>query len=96
MRENAIASGAGADRISQGMSRAFGKLVGTAAQIRKGQTVMEVGIDMPLHLPFAKKALHKASCKFPCTFKISVNDRNAVKKAALKKKEVPKKAEAAA
>lgn len=82
LRENSLASGAGADRISQGMSGAFGKTVGTAAQIRKGQTVMMVGVDQKAHLVTAKKALKKASCKFPCTFKIVINEKPKPKTAA--------------
>ncbi|MBS3112735.1 50S ribosomal protein L16 [Candidatus Woesearchaeota archaeon] len=75
LRENALASGAGADRTSQGMSAAFGKTISTAAQIRKGQTVICVGVDQKTHLPTAKKALQKAACKFPCTFKVAVNEQ---------------------
>ena len=37
LREHALASGAGADRMSSGMARPFGKPVHIAAQIRKGQ-----------------------------------------------------------
>jgi len=33
LRENKVATGAGADRISQGMRRAFGKAIGTAARV---------------------------------------------------------------
>ena len=36
IRENKIATGAGADRISEGMRAAFGKPVGTAARIKRG------------------------------------------------------------
>jgi large subunit ribosomal protein L10e len=36
MRENVMATGAGADRVQSGMRGAFGKPVGTAARIRKG------------------------------------------------------------
>lgn len=37
LRENPIATGAGADRFQEGMSRAFGKPIGTAARISKGK-----------------------------------------------------------
>lgn len=75
LRENALASGAGADRTSQGMSASFGKPIGNAAQIRKGQSVIKVGVDSKNHVSIAKTALKKASCKFPCTFRIVVNDQ---------------------
>ena len=37
LRENKQATGAGADRVSDGMRQAFGKIVGTAARIRAGE-----------------------------------------------------------
>jgi large subunit ribosomal protein L10e len=39
LRENKQATGAGADRVSDGMRQAFGKVVGTAARIQKGDRV---------------------------------------------------------
>ena len=37
LRENKLATGAGADRVSSGMRRAFGKTVGTAARVEGNQ-----------------------------------------------------------
>ena len=37
LRENKQATGAGADRVSDGMRQAFGKIVGTAARIQAGE-----------------------------------------------------------
>jgi large subunit ribosomal protein L10e len=37
LRENKQATGAGADRVSDGMRQAFGKVVGTAARIQDGE-----------------------------------------------------------
>jgi len=45
LRQNKLASGAGADRLSSGMKHAFGKPVGRSAQIRKGQTVVSLVIN---------------------------------------------------
>ncbi len=42
LRENPLAAGAGADRLSTGMKHSFGKPIGTAAQIKKGKVLMEV------------------------------------------------------
>ena len=39
IRENKQATGAGADRVSDGMRQAFGKIVGTAARIQKGERI---------------------------------------------------------
>ena len=65
------ATGAGADRVSQGMRLSFGKNVGTAARVQRNQTVMSIKIE-PEGYSAAKEALRKAGCKFPtpCTIKV--------------------------
>ncbi|QQG38824.1 MAG: 50S ribosomal protein L16 [Candidatus Woesearchaeota archaeon] len=42
LRENKMITGAGADRMQTGMQQAFGRPVGVAAQIKKGQKIMTV------------------------------------------------------
>ncbi|HZD44025.1 MAG TPA: 50S ribosomal protein L16, partial [Methanomicrobiales archaeon] len=42
LRENKQATGAGADRVSEGMRLAFGKPIGTAARVEAGQKVVSV------------------------------------------------------
>ena len=71
LRENKQATGAGADRVSQGMRCAFGKNVGTAARVKRGQRVMSLQIN-PEHYTVARDALRKASMKFPtpCTVRL--------------------------
>ena len=69
LRENPLASGAGADRMSTGMKKSFGQFIGAAAQIRKDQILIEVRVDKK-HIAVAKEALKRASAKFPCTCKI--------------------------
>jgi len=71
LRENKQATGAGADRVSDGMRRAFGKPVGTAAQVRPEQTVMTVRIK-PQHIEIAKMALKRAGHKLPSPVRIEV------------------------
>jgi len=44
LREKRMATGAGADRISQGMTLAFGKPTAVAARVYKGQAVFEIKI----------------------------------------------------
>jgi len=71
LRENPLASGAGADRVSTGMKQSFGKPIGIAVQLKKGQrlfnvTVNEAGLDI------ARKALQRASKKLPCGFTIVI------------------------
>lgn len=45
LRENKMLTGAGADRMQTGMQRAFGKTIGLAAQVKKGQPVFSVYTD---------------------------------------------------
>ncbi len=69
LRENALASGAGADRLSTGMKLAYGKPVGTAARVREGQTLMELRINK-INLTVGREAMRRAARKFPCSCKI--------------------------
>jgi large subunit ribosomal protein L10e len=69
LRENRLATGAGADRFQTGMRKAFGKPIGTAARVRPGQNLMEVRLDSSKQ-KFAKDALRRASAKFPTTCRI--------------------------
>ncbi len=71
LRENKQATGAGADRVSQGMRCAFGKNVGTAARCKRGTTVISIS-TIPKNFMAAKDALRKASMKIPspCTTKV--------------------------
>ena len=71
LRENKQATGAGADRVSQGMRCAFGKNVGTAARVKRGQRVISIQIQ-PEHYLIARDALRKASMKFPTPCTISL------------------------
>jgi large subunit ribosomal protein L10e len=68
LRENALATGAGADRFQSGMRLSFGNPIGTAAQVKAGQALIEVRTDAA-KLPAAKEALKVASSKLPtpCT-----------------------------
>ena len=64
LRENKQATGAGADRVSQGMRRAFGKAVGTAARVEKDQNLITIRTSKTFYLN-AKDALRRASMKLP-------------------------------
>jgi large subunit ribosomal protein L10e len=82
LRENPLASGAGADRMSTGMQKSFGKPIGIAAQIRKGQVIFQVGVNKQ-HVEAAKKSISRAATKMPCAFIIDAVEN---KKPAAKKK----------
>ena len=69
IRENKQATGAGADRVSQGMRRAFGKAVGTAARVEQDQILMTVE-TLEKNLELARNALHKAAVKLPTSCNI--------------------------
>jgi large subunit ribosomal protein L10e len=68
IRENKQATGAGADRVSDGMRQSFGKIVGTAARIEKGQQLFTIWCN-PEDADIAKDALRRAYNKIspPCT-----------------------------
>ena len=71
LRENVMATGAGADRVQQGMRQAFGKPVGRAARVHTGQRVFTVYFnDNPVTVKFVKKVLRIAMKKLPGPMKI--------------------------
>ena len=67
LRENKQATGAGADRVSDGMRQSFGKIVGTAARVQKGDRIFTVWCDVD-DAAFAKDAFRRAYNKItpPC------------------------------
>jgi len=71
LRENPLASGAGADRMSTGMKKSYGKSIGCAARVKEGQTLMELKIN-EANIKLGKEALSRAAKKFPCSCKIVV------------------------
>jgi large subunit ribosomal protein L10e len=72
IRENPIAMGAGADRMSQGMRAAFGKSVSRSARVKSGQAIMQIYVQEK-DLPHAKDSLRKAASKYPIACKVIVN-----------------------
>ena len=97
VREHAILSGAGADRLSQGMKHAFGRPSGRAARVKKGQPVLSIYTYKKFE-KFAVLAGRKAAARLPLksiTLTYKMKDGKEVKeteaKPEPKKKEVPKK-----
>jgi len=76
LREHSLAAGAGADRFSSGMAHAFGKPIGVAARIKKGQAIFRVSVDKS-NFAVAWKALERASKKLPCSCTIQVAEKPA-------------------
>ena len=71
LRENKMIAAAGADRLQEGMRRAFGKAVSLAARVQAGQCIMELHVKKE-HLELAKKSLKGSCVKLPGTPTINV------------------------
>lgn len=71
LRENKIAVGAGADRISDGMRHAFGTPVGTAARVKPGMKILTI-YTTPANVAHAREALRKGGSKLPTPSRLVV------------------------
>ena len=71
LRENRMLSGAHADRLQTGMSHAFGKSMGLAAQIKKGKKILTLKVDYA-GLEAGKEALKLSIPRFPVKCLIEV------------------------
>lgn len=76
LRENKQIATAGADRISEGMRRSWGKATSLGARVRQGQCIMELYVNGDNYLEAARKALKGACVKLPGTPSIKVIDWN--------------------
>ncbi|MFP4631889.1 MAG: 50S ribosomal protein L16 [Halobacteriota archaeon] len=75
LRENKQATGAGADRVSDGMRLSFGKPVGTAARVDDGQRLYTARVEAEAgQLAVAKDSLRRAYTKIPCPAKVVVDE----------------------
>jgi len=70
LRENKMLTGAGADRMQTGMSRAFGKTIGRAALVSPNQTLFILGVKNSKAETEARKLIHSIKARLPC--KVSV------------------------
>ncbi len=64
LRENKMIATAGADRLQEGMRKAFGKPIGLAARVEIGNAVLELSVKSE-NLEKAKEAMKAASAKLP-------------------------------
>ena len=69
LRENKMISGAGADRVQDGMRRAWGKVIGSAARVKPKQALITIRTNRE-HIKAARAALKKAAPKIPTPCKI--------------------------
>lgn len=65
LRENKMIATAGADRLQEGMRRAFGKATGLAARVKPGQVLLEAYVTAA-NLNLAKEGFKVASSKVGC------------------------------
>jgi large subunit ribosomal protein L10e len=71
LRENKQAQGAHADRIQQGMSHAFGKAIGRAIRVKKGNVLISVLVDEKDVL-VTKEALLRAQSRMPTKLNVRI------------------------
>jgi large subunit ribosomal protein L10e len=69
LRENKMIFGAHADRLQDGMRKAFGKPIGRAARVEPGQSLIIVYVNKN-GLQSAKEALKRGGAKLPTTCRI--------------------------
>jgi large subunit ribosomal protein L10e len=66
LRENKMLTGAGADRMQTGMSRAFGKTMGRAALIKPNQPLYILGVKTPKAETEARKLIKSIKARLAC------------------------------
>jgi large subunit ribosomal protein L10e len=70
LRENKALTGAGADRMSSGMKKSFGKAMGVSAQVKINQPIISVYVDekdMDIARDALKYGIHRLPCKCSIT-----------------------------
>ncbi len=75
LRENKQATGAGADRVSEGMRLAFGKAVGTAARVTSGQVIFTT-YTTPQYIEKVKVALKSGGHKLPSPSYLTIIEKS--------------------
>ncbi len=73
LRENKMIFGAHEDRLQDGMRRAFGKPLGTAARVKTNQTIIIVGVNKDA-AEIAKQALKLGQAKLPTPCRITIEN----------------------
>ena len=71
LRENKMIATAGADRLQEGMRKAFGKPIGLAARVDIGDTVLELSLKAE-NFEKGKEAMKAASTKLPMKTRMEV------------------------
>lgn len=71
LRENKMIATAGADRLQEGMRKAFGKPIGVAARVDIGTPILELYVK-EADLALGKTAIHAAKAKLPMLTEMKV------------------------
>src|ERR671924_404160 len=73
LRENKMIATAGADRLQEGMRRAFGKATGLAARVKPEQSIFEAYVSRE-NLELAKRGFKVASSKLGCPTSVRITE----------------------
>jgi len=73
LREHKRVNVAQADRFQEGMKRPYGKPTGTAARVKRGETLITIEVEAE-GVEVAKEALERAMDKFPMQSRIFVKE----------------------
>jgi len=65
LRENKMLTGAGSDRMQTGMSQSFGKTIGRAAFVKKGQVLFIIAVRSEKGEIEARKLIKSAKSRLP-------------------------------
>jgi large subunit ribosomal protein L10e len=71
LRENKMIATAGADRLQEGMRKAFGKPIGLAARVDIGSTVLELSLKAE-NFEKGKEAMKAAATKLPMKTRVEI------------------------
>lgn len=71
LRENKMIATAGADRLQEGMRKAFGKPIGLAARVEIGTTVLELSLKAE-NYEKGKEAMKAAATKLPMKTRMEI------------------------
>ena len=74
IRENKLAAGAGADRLSTGMKHSFGKIIGTAVRAHIGKKLIEISLPKEKD-EFVRRLMKIFSKKLPVRTTVEVEYR---------------------
>ena len=83
LRENKMIATAGADRLQEGMRRAFGKAMGLACRVSPGQVILEAHVKTSNLASLAKQGFKVASSKLGCPIRVPYSSLTRTKKYVL-------------